>query len=117
VLKTNNKRSGSFYGILLRNGADTTELNYERGHNWQAMMMGIANYSLAIGIPSVAGFGSYDEQPNDNYYRAPWELTADLFGGVSRSIHSKKDISLGYWYLASSVFYFPICYLFLPFIE
>lgn len=117
VLKWNIERSGSFYGIVLRNGADATELNHERGHNWQAMMMGIANYGFAIGIPSAAGFGSYNEQTGDNYYRAPWEITADLLGGVSRSVHSKEDISLGNWYLASSVVYFPNCYLFLPFIE
>ena len=52
------------------------------------MMMGIDNYGLGIGIPSLFMFGPWAVQGGDNYYRAPWEITADKLGGVSQSVHT-----------------------------
>ena len=45
-------RSGSFGAIFLTKGSGVDALRHERGHNWQLMMMGIANYGLMIGLPS-----------------------------------------------------------------
>lgn len=63
------------------------------------MMMGIDNYGLGIGIPSLFMFGPWAVQGGDNYYRAPWEITADKLGGVSQSVHTQEDIDYGWWYL------------------
>ena len=37
-------RSGSFGAIFLAKGSGIDSIHHERGHNWQLMMMGIANY-------------------------------------------------------------------------
>lgn len=63
------------------------------------MMMGIDNYGLGIEIPSLFMFGPWAVQDGDNYYRAPWEITADKLGGVSQSVHTQEDIDYGWWYL------------------
>ena len=46
-------------------------LKHERGHNTQLMSMGLGNYLIQIGIPSVWKNG--DE--------TPWELSASMLGG------------------------------------
>jgi len=48
-------------------------LKHERGHNNQLMSMGLGNYLIQIGIPSVWKNG--DE--------TPWELSASMLGGSS----------------------------------
>ncbi len=106
-------RSGSFYAISLNINDGITGLNHERGHNWQAMMMGIGSYLLGVGVPSAAMLGPWAAMGGDNYYRAPWEITADLMGGVNRSVHTKSDISRGWWYLSTAIAFFPACYLYL----
>ena len=103
VFRTNLERSGSFGAIFLRRNykdtndvshklTDPDELKHESGHNAQLTMMGLANYGLGIGIPSLFAFGPWSAQGGDNYYRAPWEITADKLGGVSRSVHTQEDI-------------------------
>ena len=44
-------------------------------------------------------FGPWAAQGDDNYYRAPWEITADKLGGVSRPVHTQQDIDYGRDYL------------------
>lgn len=46
----------------------------------------------------MLGPWSKDPTNPDLYYCAPWEITADLFGGVSRPVHTNADISLGWQY-------------------
>lgn len=46
-------------------------LKHERGHNTQLMSMGLGNFLIQIGIPSVWKNG--DE--------TPWELSASMLGG------------------------------------
>lgn len=92
-------RSGSFGAIFLTKDSVEDDLRHERGHNWQLMMMGIANYGIGVGVPSLFMFGPWAAQGGDNYYRAPWEITADKLGGVSRSVHTQEDIDYGWWYL------------------
>ena len=107
VFKTNIARSGSFGAIFLSKGSSVDSLKHERGHNSQLMMMGIANYGLMIGLPS------WQEWSNRPYYARPWEITADVFGGVTGRTHSQTDITRGYWYLGVSSFFGPFGYLFL----
>lgn len=86
---------------------DPDEVRHERGHNWQLMMMGIANYGLMIGLPS------WREWSKRKYYERPWEITADVFGGVTSRPHSQADINRGYWYLGVSSLLGPLGYFFL----
>ena len=99
VFRNSMSRPGSFSIIFLPCGSSENALRHERGHNSQLMMMGIANYGVGIGIPSLFMLGPWAAQGGDNYYRAPWEITADKLGGVSRTVHTKKDIDYGWWYL------------------
>ncbi len=71
------------------------------------MMMGIANYGLMIGLPSVF------EWSTRSYYDRPWEITADMFGGVKGKTHTQGDINRGYWYLGVSSLLDPFGYFFL----
>ena len=100
-------RSGSFGAIFSTKGSGVDTLRHERGHNWQLMMMGIANYGLMIGL------SSWREWSNRPYYERPWKITADVFGGVAGRTHSQVDINRGYWYLGVSSLLGPLGYFFL----
>ena len=100
-------RSGSFGAIFLTKGSGIDTLRHERGHNWQLMLMGIANYGLMIGLPSAF------EWSTRTYYDRPWEITADILGGVTKRTHLQKDISRGYWYLGVSSLFGLLGYIFL----
>ncbi len=107
VFRTSSDRSGTFAAIFLQKNANADTVRHERGHNWQLMMMSIANYALMIGLPS------WQELSNRPYYERPWEITADIFGGVTGRTHSQHDINRGYWYLAVSSLFGPLGYFFL----
>ncbi len=118
VFRTDLSRSGSFGAIFLQRFVvdkkgishkltDPDVLRHERGHNWQLMMMGVANYGLMIGLPS------WQKWSNRPYYDRPWEIIADVFGGVTGRTHSQADINRGYWYLGVSSLFGPLGYLFL----
>lgn len=107
VFRTNMKRSGSFCAIFLKSNANTTVLKHEYGHNVQQMLMGPVKFGLMIGLPS------WLQWSNRPYYERPWEVTADVFGGVTTRQHNQKDIRRGYWYLAISGLFGPLGYLFL----
>ena len=38
----------------------------------------------------------------DRYYNRPWEITADIYGGVQSRSHTQKDIMAGFAYLEAS---------------
>lgn len=82
VLRTNLRRSGSF-GILLisrwaeKRRAPEDEVRHEYGHTKQLDQLGAFRYLFCIGLPSFFQWGTDPE-----YYRRPWEITADLYGGV-----------------------------------
>lgn len=106
VFRTSLGRSGTFCAIFLSNNANETALKHEYGHIVQQMIMGPITYGLMIGLPS------WREWSNRSYYDRPWEITADIFGGVTRP-HSQKDINRGKWYLAISNLFGPFGYFFL----
>ena len=43
--------------------------------------MGITNYGFMIGLPS------WREWSTRQYYDRPWDITADVFGGVTGRTH------------------------------
>ena len=54
-------------------------VKHEYGHTVQESILGSYKYIKYIAIPSLT------HRDPTNYYSNPWELTADLFGGVERS--------------------------------
>ena len=120
VFRAKVPRSGSFYAILLKPEArEGNTIKHERGHAWQAMILGPGAYGIAIGIPSFKKLGPWDDDETlsngNGYYHAPWELNAELLGGVSR-----PDMAIQGWektrswvYLVTAMLSSPLCYLFL----
>ena len=94
----NDGSSGSFGVILLtRNGFKGSSGHYwspedilmhEWGHSVQQMTFGPIPYLIDIGIPSAF---------IDNNDNAPWEITADILGGVNRS-YNQDDVKQGWNY-------------------
>ena len=39
---------------------------------------------------------------NGDYYNKPWEITADIYGGVQSRYHTEEDIKAGFSYLGLS---------------
>ena len=101
VLRINGDRSGSF-GVMFI----TRETNYranpedvvrhEYGHTKQLEQLGLIQYTLCIGVPSFFEWGSDTE-----YYRRPWEITADILGGVQSRSYPGYE-SAGFMYLENS---------------
>ena len=96
VWKMRLKRSGSVGIIFLdpRENADT--LRHEYGHTVQLRRLGLFRYLFCIGIPSWRDWGK------EPYYDRPWEVTADVFGGVKGRTHSAGTILAGLDYLDES---------------
>ena len=86
VIRTNLERSGSFGALFisrkaLKRSEPEDEVRHKYGHTKQLDQLGIVKYTMCIGIPSMFEWGS-----DSVYYRRPWEITADIYGGVqSRS--------------------------------
>ena len=86
-------RSASFLAIWLDGTCDADEINHEWGHGVQQSIMGPLRYLLLIAIPSNGRWGSAPD-----YYNQPWEINADMFGGVSRVEHTQEYIEQGWRY-------------------
>ena len=102
VIRTNGNRSGSFGIIFLTretNYRDYPEdmLRHEYGHVVQLCQLGVIKYLLCIFIPSWQKWGS------DPYYEKPWEITADIYGGVIYRNHPQGKIDTGFDYLDKSM--------------
>lgn len=82
----NNGWSGVSLGdyILLSKERYVTEVNlkHEHGHQVQSKSLGWF-YLVLIGIPSVIA-NLLHRKIKFNYYRTPWEASADRLGGVVR---------------------------------
>lgn len=79
--------------------------------------MGPAFYGLMIGLPSWREWGS-NKWGSRDYYRRPWEASADMFGGVkSRSgcyrPLADDDKRTAWWYFGLSTIFGPLGYFFL----
>lgn len=113
VFRIGGTRAGSFLAIFLtdyeRNDSiyNKNVINHELGHSIQQMIMGPINYLLCIGLPS------WQEWSNRDYYDRPWEITADIFGGVNSRTHNSSDIERGYRYLYTSSIFGTLAYSFI----
>ena len=102
VLRTRLKRSGSL-GILFiskcanKKKSPEDEVRHEYGHTKQLKYLGVMKYILCIGLPSFREWGSDQE-----YYRRPWEITADMYGDVVSRTYSDKYKERGRRYLETS---------------
>jgi len=100
-------RSGTFGAIFLTYETNNRQhpqdvVRHEFGHVIQQIYLGPIKYGLTIGIPSWQMIGPWAE--DNRYYDAPWEITADMFGGVASRNHSFEDKAIG-------VIYFVIDFL------
>ena len=101
VVRIGGDRSGSFGAIFLTretNSRNYSEdvLRHEYGHIKQLQQLGVVNYAIDICIPSALEIGGGD------YYSRPWEITADIYGGVQSRHHATDDIEAGFSYLERS---------------
>ena len=79
IIKINTNRAGTFLCIMLDYTETEETLLHEYGHTYQEILMGPITYLIFIGIPS------YFELSAMPYYNRPWEVTADIFGGLTRT--------------------------------
>ena len=112
VIRTNGDRSGSFGAIFLSletNNRSNPEdvIRHEYGHTKQLEQLGIVNYALCIGLPSWQQWGTGE------YYSKPWEITADVYGGVQSRKHSQSNIDRGFVYLEGSKIIGPLIWVFI----
>ena len=93
--------SFSFGAIFLEKNkvGDSDVLNHEWGHTRQLLLLGVGDFFNMIGLPSIIT-NLIDRDYDVDYFNKPWEITADMFGGVNRSQHSKETKALGVAYLA-----------------
>ena len=99
-----NGRPGSV-GILFINHAQDERvdrvqtLKHEYGHTKQLDKLGLIKYLLYVGIPSYGEWGS------ESYYLKPWEIIADMEGGVdiynrpNQPTPTQENIDNGYEYM------------------
>ena len=112
VIRIDGNRSGSFGFIFLTRETNSRSnpedvLRHEYGHTKQLNRLGIIKYAIGIGIPSVFEIGGGD------YYSRPWEITADIYGGVRSRNHKIADIKAGFKYLEFSKNWSPFIWIFM----
>ena len=101
TFRTNGNRSGSYGALFITRETNFRSepedmVRHEYGHTKQLDQLGLVKYTLCIGVPSMFEWGSDPE-----YYRRPWEITADIYGGVqSRSYPGYEAV--GFKYLENS---------------
>ena len=110
VIRINGNRSGTFGIMFLTRGTNDTQnpedtVRHEYGHTKQMDELGVIKFALCIGIPSAAEWGE------GKYYDKPWEVTADIYGGVQSRQHTKEDIARGFAYLHGSKIVGPLIWL------
>ncbi len=86
--------SMSMGAIFLDKNEGWSTMKHEFGHNKQLMSMGLGNYLIQIGIPSLWKGRTY----------APWELSASILGDstyiVSGSTQEQQDAAMMYYSFA-----------------
>lgn len=100
-------RAGSFCAVLLSPDCNANDVRHEVGHNVQQLILGPVTFLAIIGVPS------FFELSARSYYNRPWEVTADMFGGVKNRTHTSADLNRGRAYLAIAFFVGPGAYFFL----
>lgn len=110
TLRTNGERSGSFGVLLITRDTNTWSnaedvVRHEYGHTEQLRQLGIVKYTLCIGVPSLFMWGT------GAYYDKPWEVTADVYGGVKSRNPKDATIVAGFEYLENSKIWGPLIWL------
>ena len=113
TFRINGNRSGSFGAMFITRETSQRAnpedvVRHEYGHAVQFEQLGLVNYSLCIGLPSWLEWGS-----NSSYYDRPWEITADVFGGVVSRNPCGSDVYIGFKYLQASQDIGPLVWLFI----
>lgn len=101
VLRTFGTRSG-YFGVMFitretnrrRNPEDI--VRHEYGHSKQMKVLGPLRFGFCIGIPSRFKWGE------ESYYDKPWEVIADVRGGVLSRRPSAETVRRGEEYLEAS---------------
>ena len=81
----------SLYPFIFVGNEDEVDIQHERGHCIQALIMSGWLYLLLVGIPSglsntkYAKFFHLDYNNTCDYYNTIWEKSADFFGGVKHT--------------------------------
>ena len=101
TFKTKDNRSGSFGALFISEATNNIAnaedvVRHEYGHSKQMEELGVVNYTLCILVPSYLELGSDSE-----YYRRPWEITADIYGGVQSRSYPGYETA-GFEYLENS---------------
>ena len=82
-------------------------LDHEWEHTRQLLLLGVGDFFNGIALHSMLCAGKTlllgdNNFFRKNYYKFPWEITADMFGGVTRDEHTDTAKALGIAYLASA---------------
>ena len=110
VIRTNLERSGSYGALFIsrkasERSAPEDEVRHEYGHTKQLDQLGLVKYTMCIGVPSMFEWGS-----DSVYYRRPWEITADIYGGVQSRSYPEYEAA-GFEYLENSKRWGPLVWL------
>ena len=77
----NNAFSAVF--LFIGDGVNSAQtIQHEYGHYCHLNQIGVVEYALFAGIPSLMGF--WTGVSYTDYYSLPWEYVADMLGGVNR---------------------------------
>lgn len=86
------KRSFSI-GVMFIDRAESSDnplsiktVPHEYGHTVQLRQLGLVRYLASIAIPSIKS-----KAEGEAYYDQPWEVTADVYGGVDRTHTSETQ--------------------------
>ncbi len=111
-----NSRSGTFGIMLLARNEEDGAVQHEFGHVPQLLLLGTVKFLLYVGIPSAAEFGPWAHTGSyEDYYNAPWETMADMFGGVTGWYgyqHTQKEYAYGIMHLITAKLGGPFSFLF-----
>ena len=96
--------NGMSFGRFMFVGENTGETLFlhEHGHFREYQILGFTRFMAGIGIPSILNFNNRDWMGDLHYNNQPWEINAEIFGGVldRNNGRTNQDIMLGGAYFA-----------------
>ncbi|MCL1972473.1 MAG: hypothetical protein FWG57_05740 [Endomicrobia bacterium] len=110
IMKSSGRSWSAFFISLNRNTEDREiTVKHEWGHAVQAWIMPVVNAVFMLAIPSALKWGPWAGA--DKYYAAPWEITADMFGGVDRDQYHNGDKHRGWVYFFFATLLGPFAHI------
>ncbi len=111
VIRYNHETSGTFLMMFLAN-EDANDVRHEWGHAAQQLILGTGRAGLFMAIPSATDFGKH-KWPQKDYYKRPYEASADILGGVkNREGVSNEDRTRAILHMLVAFFFGPFSLLF-----